>query len=250
MAVRVDQSVLISEVPTLGASLVRVDQAALIFEIPTIPTPFTYPITLPVIAGIGPQHQKLDLKNVCGEVVSPFTLSEQEQLWPGEMWYAEIDLPPMTVAQAEQWISALSMLYGKYGTFLMGDWNRPTPQGAMSGSPVVNGSNATGSNFLNIRGAADSVSDWAVAGDYIQVKTSTGLQRLHKILQNASTNSSGDATLAIRPQIREALSDGTAIITQNCAGTWRLMQNSQPWETDKNGIDTVVQFKAREAGLL
>ena len=181
-----------------------------------------------MIAGIGAQSQLLDIKNACGETVSPFTLSEQEQLWPGEMWYAEIDLPPMLVAQAEQWTSALAMLYGKFGTFLMGDWNRLTPQGAMSGSPVVNGANASGSNELNVRGASASVANWAVAGDYIQITASGGLQRLYKVLQNASTDSSGHVTLPIRPQLREALSDGTAIITSNCMGTWRRMTNDCP----------------------
>lgn len=249
MAVRDTQDCLIFEVPTLGSSLVRDTQDCLIFEIPTIPTPFTYPITLPVIAGIGAQDQTLDLKNVCGEAVSPFTLSEQEQLWPGELWYSEIDLPPMFFTQAEQWITALSMLYGKYGTFLMGDWNRPTPQGAMSGAPEVNGTNESGSNELTIRGANPSVSDWAVAGDYIQVTPIGGLQRLYKVMQNAASNASGDVTLPIRPAIREALADGISIITSNCMGTFRRTTNDCPWKVDKNRVYT-ISFKAREAGLV
>jgi hypothetical protein len=249
VAVRVTQAVEFAEVPTLGTSLVRVSQVCAIFEIPSIPLPFTYPITLPAISGIGPKDFTLSLETVDGEVVSPFTLAEQEQLWPGEMFTAEVNLPPMLYPQAEQWICALAQLYGKYGTFLMGDWNRLTPQGKFNGSPVVNGSVPSGSNELPIRGATASVANWAVAGDYIQVTASGGLQRLYKVLQTAATNSSGDATLAIRPQTREALSDGTAIITSNCAGTFRLMSNKQPWKIDQNRVYS-ISFKAREAGLL
>lgn len=214
-----------------------------------MPSPFTYPIILPVISGLGPNEFTLDLNSVVGEAVSPFTMSEQEQLWPGDFFTAEVNLPPMLFQQGEQWVSALGQLFGKYGTFLMGDWNRPTPQGPMSGSPVVNGANASGSNQLNIRGATASVMNWAVAGDYLQVTASGGLQRIHKILQNASTSSGGDVTLNIRPSIRESLSDGTAIVTTNCMGTFRLTSNKQTWKIDKNRV-YIVSFKAREAGLL
>lgn len=248
MAIRVTQADFIGEVPTLAASKMRITQAALIFEVPTIPTPFTYPISLPVITGIGPKDFTLNLKNIVGEADSPFTASEQVQLWPGDMFVAEVNLPPMLYQQAEQWISALAMLLGKYGTFLMGDWNRPTPQGAMSGSPVVSGTALSGQNYINLRALTPSIANWAVAGDYIQVTAPGGPQRIYKVLQNAASTSGGTTELAIRPNIREQLSDGTAIVTSNCMGTFRLSSNETPWKIDENRVYT-ISFKAREAQL-
>lgn len=248
MAVRIDQAVLMFEVPTLGTGLARVDQAALMFEIPFTPVPFNYPLTPPAIAGIGPQDFTLALENVVGESDSPFTLGDQVFNWPGDMFTIDAKLPPMLAPQAEQWVSFLAMLLGKLGTFLMGDYNRLTPQGPMNGTPVVNGANPSGSNQLLVRGATASELAWAVAGDYIQVTAAGGLQRLHKVLANANSSSGGLVTLEIRPAIREALADGTAIVVSNCAGTFRLQSNTCPWKIDKDKVYSIA-FKAREAGL-
>jgi hypothetical protein len=210
--------------------------------------PFTYPLTPPVIAGIGPLEFTLALEAIVAENDSPFDFSEQVFLWPGDMFTAELTMPPMQLVQGEQWVSFLAMLVGKYGTFLMGDYNRPTAQGPMSGAPVVNGANASGSNQLLVRAATASITNWAVAGDYIQVTAAGGLQRIHKVLANANSSSGGLVTLQIRPSIREALADGVTIVTANCAGTFRLQSNQTPWKVDKNKVYT-ISFKAREAML-
>jgi hypothetical protein len=243
------------EVPSLGLSELRDTQDCIIFEEPyTQVIPIAYPLSPPAITGIGPQDFTMALQNLVGESVSPFTLGEQEQVWPGDMFTIDATLPPMLYPQAEQWVSFLNALFGKYGYFLMGDYNRPTPQGPMSGTPVVNGTNLNGSNTLNIRGAAASVTNWAVAGDYLQITAfnsvlGINVQRLYKILQNASSNGSGDVTVYIRPNIRESLADGNAIVTSNCAGTFRLQSNQQPWKIDKNRVYQSISFKAREALL-
>ncbi len=250
MAIRDTQDCIVFEVPTVGVGKIRDSQDCLIFELPIGESSvITYPVSPPAISGIGPQDFTLGLQNQVAEGVSPFTLSEQEQQWQGDMWTIEANLPPMLYQQAEQWITFLQSLWGKVGTFLMGDYNRPTPQGPMSGTPVVNGSNASGSNTLNIRGAAASVANWGVAGDYLQITAGSGQpQRLYKLMQNCSSNGSGDVVAIIRPCIREALSDGTAIVTANCAGTFRLTENTVKPKIDKNRAYT-VSFKAREAEL-
>ncbi len=242
---RVSQDVLILEGPTASGHI-RDTQDVLIFEVSPTVMAITYPLTPPAIAGIGPQDFSMTEQNVVGETESPFTLSQQEQQWPGQQLQIEMNLPPLVMAQAEQWIAFLGSLFGKFGTFLMGDYLRPTPQGAMTGSPVVSGSNPNGQNFLNVRGAAIGVANWAIAGDYIQITAPGGPQRIYKILQNAASDGAGNVVLDIFPNIRESLSDGTAIITANCKGTFRLQTNSVMWKVDRNKIYT-ISFKAKEA---
>jgi hypothetical protein len=248
VALRDTQDCLVFEATSLGTTHVRVTQDCLIFEVPFIPVPFTYPLTPPAISGIGPQEFTIALENIVGENDSPFDFSDQVFLWPGDMFTLELTMPPMLMAQAEPWVSFLGMLLGKYGYFLMGDYNRPTPQGVMNGAPVVNGSNLSGSNQLLVRGATASQAGWALAGDYIQVTAAGGYQRIHKILANAASSSGGLVTLEIRPAIRETLADGVTIITTNCAGTFRLQSNQTPWKIDKNRVYS-ISFKAREANL-
>jgi hypothetical protein len=248
VAIRVTQAALLIEVPTVGTSKLRATQAALLFEIPVPPVTYSYPLTPPQIAGIGPQDFTMGMVNVVGETVSPFTLGQQEQIWPGSMFTIDFTLPPMLLVQAEQWVSFLGLLYGKFGTFLMGDYNRLTPQGPMTGAPLVNGSNLNGSNQLLVRGATASVANWAIAGDYIQITAAgSGMpQRIYKVLANASTDLSGHTALQLFPNIRESLSDGTSIITSNCAGTFRLSENVVLPKIDRNRIYS-ISFKAKEA---
>jgi hypothetical protein len=240
---------LLFEVPTVGTGLLRDTHDSLLFEVPIPTVTLVYPLTPPAIAGIGPQDFTLGLNPVVGESDSPFTQSDQVFQWPGDMWTIEANLPPMLFQQAEQWITFLESLFGKYGTFLMGDYNRPTPQGAWSGSPVVNGSNPSRSNTLNLRGATPSIALYGVAGDYLQVTAGAGMpQRLYKVMQTAPSSSGGDVALTVRPNLRETLSDGTAIVTANCAGTFRLAANPVLPKIGKNREYT-ISFKAREALL-
>lgn len=233
-------------VSSRGGSNIRSTQEVLLISTPFNPLGINYPLIAPAIAGLGPQDFSLTGLTVVGESDSPFTLSQELQLWSGQMLLIEANFPPMLTSEGEQWVAFFLSLLGKYGTFLMGDYNRQTPQGAMSGTPVVNGTNASGSNQLLIRGANPSVSNWAVAGDYIQATAPGFPQRIYKVLQNAATDPSGDATLEIFPNLREGLSDGTAIITANCAGTFRLQQNSFSWKIDRNKMYS-ISFKAKEA---
>ena len=245
MAVRSTQEVLL--ISSRSPSLLRSSQEVLLISIPYTPLAITYPVSPPAIAGLGPQDFTMTEMNVVGETESPFTLGQQIQQWPGQALQLELNLPPMLYAQAEQWLAFLGSLFGKFGTFLMGDYNRPTSQGAMSGSPVASGSNPSGLNNLNIRGAALGVSNWAVAGDYIQLTAPSSPQRMYKVLQNAASDGSGNVSgLAIFPNLRETVPDGTVIVVANCQGTFRLQENTLKWKVDKNKMYT-ISFKAKEA---
>ena len=210
------------------------------------PMGLTYPLTPPAISGLGPQDFTMAEVNVVGETESPFTLGQQEQQWPGQMLQIEANLPPLVMTEAEQWLAFLGSMFGKLGTFLMGDYNRSSPQGPFSGAPVVNGTNINGVNVLNVRGATANISNWAIAGDYIQLTTSGGPQRIYKILQNASSDNLGHVVLQIFPNIRETLIDAIPLITANCAGTFRLQENTLKWKVDRHKIYT-ISFKAKEA---
>lgn len=215
-------------------------------EVQTPPAMLTYPLYPPAV--LGPQDCSLTMLNAIAETISPFTMGQQEQQWPGQMFLLELTLPPMPRSQAEPWLAFLGGLFGKFGTFLMGDYNALSPQGSVPGSPVVNGSNPNGLNVLNTRGWTASQSGILLAGDYIQVTASgSGMpQRIYKNLATANSDGSGDATLQIFPNIRESLVDGISIVTANCAGTFRLQDNATAWKEDRNKLYT-ISFKAREA---
>jgi hypothetical protein len=245
MAFRTTQEALLVSATSSGK--VRTTQEALLISVTNSIMTLAYPLSPPAISGIGPEDFTMTELNVVGESDSPFDLSQELQQWQGQQLQIEANLPPMLAVQAEQWLAFLGGLFGKWGTCLMGDYNRPTPQGPMTGAPVAAGSNPSALNTINLRGANPSVTNWAVAGDYLQLQVSGFKQRIYKVLQNASSDIAGNITgLNIFPNVRETVPDGTPIIVTNCQGTFRLQDNSLVWKVDKNKVYS-ISFKMKEA---
>lgn len=187
----------------------------------------SYPLSLPAARGIA----RITLRgtSVTSQSMSPFTLQEQIQVFPGQKWSATIDLPPMRREDAEQWNAFLLSLNGRQGTFLMGDPAGYYPQGVGGGFPEVDGSAQQG-NVLNVKGCPTSTVNWLKAGDYLQLNSiANNRQRLHKVLQNVDTDSDGLASLVIWPNLRESPVDEDSLIIINARGEFRLQNSYTEW---------------------
>lgn len=192
----------------------------------------TYPLTMPTHTNV----RSFDLRatNAVAYGRSPFTFAGQVFAYSGQMWQADITLPPMKRTSAEQWIAWLVSLRGQYGTFLMGDPRGCTPRGVATGTPLVKGANQTGGS-LALDGATINVTGWLKAGDYIQLGTST-TARLHKVLTDASSDGTGNVTLDIWPHIRTAPADNAAITVSNAKGVFRLASNETSWSANEVSV--------------
>lgn len=202
----------------------------------------SYPLTLPSHTGLA--NITLRAVNQTAMSMSPFTYKQQIHNHAGQRWEAEVQLPAMQRAEAEQWLAWLLSLNGRAGTFLMGDPLGATPRGALGGTPLVNGASQTGST-ISIDGCTPSVTGWLKAGDYIQLG-SASTATLHKVLQDANSNGSGQVTLDIWPSIRTAPADGSTVVTSNCVGRFRLNSGEQDWSISTASIYGIT-FAAVEA---
>jgi hypothetical protein len=202
----------------------------------------SYPLALPTHTGF--TQIELRAINAVAYSRSPFTFSGQAFAYPGQMWTADVTLPPMKRADAEQWVAWLISLRGQLGTFLLGDPNGATARGAATGTPLVNGASQTGGSLV-IDGAATSVTGWLKAGDYIQLGTN-GSSRLHKVLTDANSNGSGNVTLDIWPHIRIAPADNATVAVSSAKGLFRLASNEQAWSVNEAAIYGIA-FGAMEA---
>ena len=155
----------------------------------------SYPLTLPSHTGI--RSIEFRAVNTVGVSQSPFTYSQQVVAHSGQRWEVDISLPAMKRADAEQWVAWLVSLRGQLGTFTLGDPIGATPRGSAGGTPVVNGASQTGGTLV-IDGCTADQTGWLKAGDYIQLG-SAGTATLHKVLQDANSDSSGNVTLDIWP---------------------------------------------------
>jgi len=190
----------------------------------------SYPLTLPTHTGIA--EIELHAINAVAYSQSPFTFAGQVHAYAGEMWQADIRLPPMKRADAEQWIAFLMSLRGQYGTFLLNDPAATTTRGTAN-SAIITGSAGDRSVSVSMTGTLK-------AGDYFSLGSGTST-RLHKVLAD-KTNS---GTLEIWPALRETASSATADLT-SASGTFRLSSNQQSWSVNDASFYGIT-FGAMEA---
>ena len=202
----------------------------------------TYPISF--LSHTRVRSAELRAINAVIYEMSPFTFAGQAQASSGQMWQADISLPPMKRSDAEQWIAWLVSLRGQFGTFTMGDHLGCTPRGVATGTPRVNGASQTGEE-LNIDGCTANVTGWLKAGDYIQLG-SGATATLHKVLADVNTNASGETTLSLWPHIRSAPAYNATVVVTNTVGRWRLASNESSWSVNEMAIYGIT-FSAREA---
>lgn len=190
----------------------------------------SYPLALPSHTGI--MSVELTAINAVAYRRSPFTFAGQAHAYSGQTWQADITLPPMKRADAEQWIAFLVSLRGQFGTFLLNDPSGTAPRGTAT---TVNITGSTGDSSVST-----TMTGTLLAGDYIQLGSGADA-RLHKVLQDQN----GSGTLEIWPALRADQSNVSADLT-SAAGVFRLSSNEQSWSVSEASIYGVT-FGAMEA---
>lgn len=203
-----------------------------------------YPISLPTHTGIA--QIELRTINAVAYSRSPFTFSGQVHAYAGQMWQADVTLPPMKRDDAEQWVAWLISLKGQLGTFYLGDPNATTPRGSARDADTitVNGATTSGST-IDIQSAPLSQTDYLKAGDYMQVGSGTSRQ-LFKVLQDVSTDSTGSATVDVWPNVRTSIADNAPVTVQSAQGLFRLSSNETSWSVNEASVYGLT-FGAMEA---
>lgn len=175
-----------------------------------------YPLSMPSVKKFS--SFQLTLAHSIGTTTSPWSFASQVQNFSGTRWIVNASLQVMNRQSAIEWQSFLLALRGTYGTFLMGNPYATSPLGDIGSSiPVLKGEHAALSEELTIDGLTVSKSGVLLGGDFIQVGNG-----LYMILEDVTSNSSGEATFAIAPALRTSQPDNQNVITVNPQGTFRM----------------------------
>lgn len=184
----------------------------------------TYPLNFTGLKK--PRRQKLIMQSVGAESRSPFTLTSQVFIHPGQLWRAEIELAPMVLAsEARAWIGWLASLDGRRGNFNMMDQSY-VKRGTASACTV------TGN--VGDRSPTITMTGTLLAGDYFQLGTGVNA-RLYMVTQDRS----GSGTMEIWPGLRSSVTAVSADIT-NPLCNFRLDQNNTEWSVDKLLYEPIV----------
>lgn len=189
----------------------------------------SFPVTLP---STGTRSISIRQKSVVAVGQSPFTLEQQIQRHQGQVWLLEVSYGPLARADAEALLAALVSLNGQEGTFLFGDSANKTARGVATGTPLVNGGSQSGED-LTTDGWTANVTGILKAGDWIQLG-SASTARLHKVLADANSNGSGQATLTLWPRISPVAvpADNSAVVTSFPKGLFRLTTDGMDWSVN------------------
>jgi hypothetical protein len=195
----------------------------------------TYPLSLLTHTGI----RSISFRAVNSVAVnrSPFTFQSQTQVYSGQMWQADVSLPTMKRADAEQWIAWLLSLNGQRGTFLLGDPLSTAIRGTATSLTV------TGSAGDSTVSATVTNGQTLLAGDMFQLGSGSDAT-MHKVLV-AYTGTGSATNLEIWPALRKARSAVAADLTSP-QGVFRLASNEQSWDVDEASAYG-ISFSAVEA---
>ena len=145
----------------------------------------------------------------------------------GARWYANYTVAPLSASAAGEWIAFLSKLRGQANQFYGYDPARTTAQGALGGTPLINGGSQTG-NSLVTDGWSASVTNVMKAGDYLAYATTSG-RSLHMVVADANSDGSGNAAFTIEPAIRVSPANNATIITASPSCVMRLTSPEITW---------------------
>jgi hypothetical protein len=192
-------------------------------------------------ASPGPTEIQWMASDTVAAVSNPFTGQQQIQNWKASWLSATVTMPPMLRSQANAWIAFILAAQGQNAVFYFGDPLGATPQGSALGTPTTSGSTQQGYT-LTTAGWTPNSNGLLLAGDYLQVGW-----RLYRCT-DASVNSDslGNASISIWPQIREVPANGTPITVNGAQGLFRLATNQRQW-SESYMMTYGLSFQIREA---
>lgn len=164
------------------------------------------------------------IRRAVGVSESPFTGSQQVQIYPKAQWFATLTLPTMSKAQAREWVNFFVLCEGRRNTFLLGDPDYKSINGTATTASVA-ANKDTGTTVVNLTiGTGKTLNK----GSYIQFGTGAST-RLHMVVDN----NTGNGNVSIQPALKEPITTTTTVTLSSPVGLFRMDSNDLSWDADQ-----------------
>lgn len=167
----------------------------------------TYPLAFPIRRTT---NFSFALAPTVAVTKSPFSGSSQVLDWGNEPWMVSFDAIPVGKAEWGQLTAFVSALRGRAGTTLIGPRQAVRPRGTCNtaGVTVATGGAAAKARALPLAGLGSGKT--LLQGDFLQLG-SGDTSRVHMVVQDATADGSGNATISIEPPLRSSYLAGAAV---------------------------------------
>lgn len=215
-----------------------------------------------------PSSMTVTMTNVSSTSTSPFNLQTQSYEFPGDRIDVSITMAPMSEIHFQQWQAIFLRLRGSAGTFnlpfyrylketsnksdMYDDWpqaygivNSPSGNIGKIGGSTITAGFLKGSSTASVgsHATAFKAGEWL----YIDWAGEGGRQSVHRVLEDAGTDSNGIATFRVWPNLREEKTGGAFSYIRNYGElTVRLQENSFSFTKTIDGLYR-ISFDVAEA---
>jgi hypothetical protein len=186
----------------------------------------------------GPSAIEFGMFDAIGFNPSPYDMTAETLQWPGgDGFDATVTLPSMYATTAAPWRAFLAELRGQLNVFQLQDPSAPLhPLGNVLGSiPVVDSTspNLATTTTLGTSGWKHSTARVMLRGDRFQLG-----YRYHMVVEDVSSDSSGNAQVQIWPSLRENPEPDTALVLKTPMALFRLSSGMRRIQWSPSRITT------------
>lgn len=171
--------------------------------------------------------------------VSPISQYVQTAKRGPERWLVRLSFLNRSGANRAALQSFLTKVNGRRFAFTLRDHSY-TRRGSGAGTPLVKGGGQTGDELLT-DGWTASAAGVLLAGDLLQVRN-----QLVMTTEDVNADAGGNATIKVRPSIRYAPDDNSAIETATPLGRFRLASPEVSWSQGPGPIFSDFIFACEE----
>ena len=149
----------------------------------------------------------------------------------GQRWGLTAKFPPMTRAEFAPIYAFLIKQRGSFDSFTVAPPTLKNSLGTGAGTPLVNGASQTGRSVVTDGWSAGAMI--LKAGDFISF---AGHSKIYMITADATSDGSGNVTLAIEPGLVESPAENAVITTSGVAFTVALKNEVQEFALSTAGL--------------
>lgn len=177
----------------------------------------TYP-TSPEFASVGFSSEQATITSTT-DSGKMFTVQTD-----GQRFKFSASYPPMNRSEFAPVYAFIMKQRSQKETFQIALPDLKNAKGNVSGSITVSGSHSAGDTTIDITGISNTIK----AGDFVKF----GHSKVYMVVEDATGDSSNDATITIEPPLRTALADTEAVTYDGVEFTVRLTNDVQQFNTD------------------